>query len=243
VYVVDFPRKNGHVILGFFSVLTKESGDSVPRTPWDFSLWACSTQGPALGDELPGGSYTRRLQGCIGARGASPQSSILRCNIDTLGCVDSTVNYSLKLVSYWHGILYPSALCRRRLLVNLDVFEILTPRFSLASEDLIVRKTPCFQRAEECFHRCIGMGLELHPMQSIEQVLADLAELFDGRLQVFDLVTAAECRPIRSGPATTHGSRQLYAPCGNKHSTRSGPRNRSCRSTALHIDRSMTQAY
>ena len=25
-----FPRKNGHVILGFFAVLSKESGDSVP---------------------------------------------------------------------------------------------------------------------------------------------------------------------------------------------------------------------
>jgi hypothetical protein len=35
---VYFPRKNGHVILGFFGVLSKESGDSVPRTPWDFSL-------------------------------------------------------------------------------------------------------------------------------------------------------------------------------------------------------------
>src|SRR5215471_1430149 len=33
--VLQFPRKNEHVILGFFGVSSKESGDSVPRTPWD----------------------------------------------------------------------------------------------------------------------------------------------------------------------------------------------------------------
>jgi hypothetical protein len=38
-----------------------------------------------------------RGQGCIGVRGASPQSSILRCNVDTLSCVDWTVNDSRKL--------------------------------------------------------------------------------------------------------------------------------------------------
>src|SRR5215471_3637173 len=31
--VLQFPRKNEHVILGFFGVSSKESGDSVPRTP------------------------------------------------------------------------------------------------------------------------------------------------------------------------------------------------------------------
>src|SRR6516225_10201545 len=80
-----FPRKNGHVILGFFGVLSKESGDSVPRTPWDFSLWTCTGGNRPLGRWLPVGGRTRRLQGCIGARGASPQSSILRCSIDSLG--------------------------------------------------------------------------------------------------------------------------------------------------------------
>jgi hypothetical protein len=40
---------------------------------------------------------TCRWQGRIGARGASPQSSILRYGIDTLPSVDPGVNYSLKL--------------------------------------------------------------------------------------------------------------------------------------------------
>ena len=80
-----FPRKNGHVILGFFGVLSNESGDSVPRTPWDFSLWACSGGDRPWAGGPPVGGRTRRLQGCIGARVASPQSSILRCSIDSLG--------------------------------------------------------------------------------------------------------------------------------------------------------------
>jgi hypothetical protein len=33
----------------------------------------------------------------IGARGASPQSSILRCGVDTLPNVEPGVNYSVKL--------------------------------------------------------------------------------------------------------------------------------------------------
>src|ERR1700746_26066 len=80
-----FPRKNGHVILGFFALLSKESGDSVPRTPWDFSLWTCSGGDRPWAGGLPVGGRTPRFQGCIGARGASPQLSILRCNIDSLG--------------------------------------------------------------------------------------------------------------------------------------------------------------
>ena len=46
---------------------------------------------------LPVRGHTRCLQGCMGARGASPQSSILRCNVETLRCIAFTVNYSLKL--------------------------------------------------------------------------------------------------------------------------------------------------
>ena len=53
--------------------------------------------GPWAGG-LPVGGRTRRLQGCIGARGASPQSSILRCSCDTLGQAHSSVNYRLKAV-------------------------------------------------------------------------------------------------------------------------------------------------
>src|SRR6201987_816091 len=82
---VYFPRKNGHVILGFFALLSKESGESVPRTPWVFSLCPCSGGDRPWAGGLPVGGRTRRLQGCIGARGASPQSSSLRCNIDSLG--------------------------------------------------------------------------------------------------------------------------------------------------------------
>ena len=69
----------------FLGALSKESGDSVPRTPWDFSLWACSGRDRPWAGGLPVGGRTCRLQGCIGARGASPQSSILRCSIDSLG--------------------------------------------------------------------------------------------------------------------------------------------------------------
>src|SRR6266567_2676144 len=51
----DFPRKNGHAILGFFGVLSEESGDSVPRTPRDFSLWACTGRDRPLDRPWAGG--------------------------------------------------------------------------------------------------------------------------------------------------------------------------------------------
>ena len=62
---------------------------------------------------LPIGGPARRWQGCIGARGTSPQGSILRGNVDSLGSVDFTVNYSPKLCFIRDGVWYPSALCRR----------------------------------------------------------------------------------------------------------------------------------
>src|SRR5271165_4808791 len=37
-------------------------------------------------------------------------------------------------------------------------------------------------------------------------------------------------------PHADNKCHQLYAPCGNKHSTRCGPRNRSCHSRALHTE-------
>ena len=51
----------------------------------------------------------------------------------------------------------PANLARFQLItvVNLDVFEDLAPCLGPAAEDLIVRKTLCFQRAEERLHRCI----------------------------------------------------------------------------------------
>ena len=45
----------------------------------------------------PGGDHACRLQGCIGARVGSPQSSILRWSIETLGLVGLYVNYSFEL--------------------------------------------------------------------------------------------------------------------------------------------------
>jgi hypothetical protein len=47
---------------------------------------------------------------------------------------------------------------------------------------------------------------------------------------------------IRSEPATTNGSRRDHAPSGNKHLTRSGPHNRSGRSTVPHTDGSTSRA-
>src|SRR5271163_5082635 len=52
--------------------------------------------GPWAGG-LPVRGHTRRLQGCIGARGASPQSSILRCGVETLGWIAFNVNNPFKL--------------------------------------------------------------------------------------------------------------------------------------------------
>jgi len=43
--------------------------------------------------------------------------------------------------------------------------------------------------------------------------------------------------PIQSRSATTRGSRRDQTPSGNKHSTRFGPHNRSCRSTVPHTSR------
>src|ERR1700751_1566883 len=140
----------------FSLVFIEESGDSVPRTPWDFSLWACSGGDRPWAGGLPGGDRTRRLQGCIGAQRASPQSSILRCNIDSLGYVDFTVNYSFKLCFILARRLVSQCAVQTLVtVVNLDVFEDLAPCLGPAAEDLIVRKTLCFQRAEERFHRCI----------------------------------------------------------------------------------------
>src|SRR3982074_2766832 len=42
----------------FLGVLTEESGDSVPRTPWDFSLWACSGRDRPWAGGLAGGGRT-----------------------------------------------------------------------------------------------------------------------------------------------------------------------------------------
>ena len=102
--------------------------DSVPRTPWDFSPWACSGRDRPWAGGLPVGGHTCRLQGCIGARVASPQSSILHCSIDTLGGIDFTVNYSLKLCFIPARCpVSQRAVQARVTVVNLDVFEDLTP--------------------------------------------------------------------------------------------------------------------
>ena len=105
---------------------------------------------------VPVGGHTCRLQGCIGARVASPQSSILHCSIDTLGCIDFTVNYSLKLCFILaRRPVSQGTVQAPVIVVNLDVFEDFTPCLGPAVEDLIIRKTLCFQRTEEGF----GLGI------------------------------------------------------------------------------------
>src|SRR6516225_9159506 len=85
VATLYFPRKNGHVILGFFRVLSKESGDSVPRTPWDFSLWTCTGGNRPLGRWAarwrphPPFARLHRRSRCV------PAELYLRCSIDSLG--------------------------------------------------------------------------------------------------------------------------------------------------------------
>src|SRR5262245_21827175 len=82
---VYFPRKNGHVILGFLVCYQRNRVTLSPEPPGIFRFGlAPAGIGPWAGG-LPGGGHTRRLQGSIGARGASPQSSILRCSIEILG--------------------------------------------------------------------------------------------------------------------------------------------------------------
>jgi len=64
------------------------------------------------------------------------QSSILRCNIDSLGYVDFTVNYSFKLC-FIHArrLVTQRAVQTLVTVVNLDVFEDLAPCLGLAAED------------------------------------------------------------------------------------------------------------
>jgi hypothetical protein len=45
------------------------------------------------------------------------------------------------------------------IVVKLDVFEELTPGLGPAADDLILWKTLCFQRAEECFHHRIIIAI------------------------------------------------------------------------------------
>ena len=78
--------------------------DSVPRTPWDFSPWACSGRDRPWAGGLPVGGHTCRLQGCIGARVASPQSPI-SIAASTPWAVSIRLSISRSnCVSYWHGV-------------------------------------------------------------------------------------------------------------------------------------------
>ena len=70
-----------------------------PEPPGIFRFGLAPARSAWLGAP-PGSGHTCRLQGHIGARGASPQSSILGYGMDTLPSVDPGVNYSLKL--YFH---------------------------------------------------------------------------------------------------------------------------------------------
>src|SRR6266446_6115948 len=101
-----FPRKNGHVILGFFGVLSEESGDSVPRTPWDFSLWACSGRDRPWAGGLPGGGRTRlfarlhRRSRCVLSRALSSVAT------STSGAASISLSITrLNSVSYCRGLI------------------------------------------------------------------------------------------------------------------------------------------
>jgi hypothetical protein len=69
-----------------------------PEPPGIFRFRLAPAGTGARADGLPVDSPTCRLQECIGARGASPQSSILRCGVDTLGQAHSSVEYWNKTV-------------------------------------------------------------------------------------------------------------------------------------------------
>jgi hypothetical protein len=69
-----------------------------PEPPGIFRFRLAPAGTGARADGLPVDSPTCRLQECIGARGASPQSSILRCSVDTLGQAHSSVEYWNKTV-------------------------------------------------------------------------------------------------------------------------------------------------
>ena len=138
-----------------------------PEPPGIFRIGlAPAGVGPWAGGP-PRGDHARRLQGFIGARGASPQSSILRCSIEILGLVGLNVNYLFKVC-----FIFPGALVSQRavqalvVVVKLDVFEDLPSGLGLAAEELILWKRFCFQRAEECLHRGIFIALS-HPTHAL----------------------------------------------------------------------------
>ena len=122
-------------IFSLLSVILRESGDAVPRTPWDFSLWACT------GSASPGlvgrrAATSCRLQGHIGARGASPQCSILRCDLETLSWVESQRQLLVQTLFY-AGWASGGALCsscwRSRALRQMSSLRITAVRATFLS--------------------------------------------------------------------------------------------------------------
>jgi hypothetical protein len=92
-----FSRRNGHVVLGCL-LYDRSNRATLSLEPPGISRFglAPAGSGPGVGGP-PVGGYARRLQGCSGALGASPQSSILRCSIKTQGSVAFNVSYLPKL--------------------------------------------------------------------------------------------------------------------------------------------------
>ncbi len=73
-----------------------------------------------------------RLQGRTGARVASPQSSIFRHSTSNVRRVDSDVNYAIELgfIPAWRLVIQ-GTVQTLGIVINLDVFEDLTPRLGL----------------------------------------------------------------------------------------------------------------
>src|SRR6516225_2238551 len=138
-------------------MLSKESGGLCPPNPLGFFALGLLRQGPALGrwaahrrPHLPFARLHRRSR-CVLSRALSSIAA------STSWAVSISLSITRSnCVSYWHGVWYRErALQALVTVVNLDVFEDLTPRLGSVGEDLIIRKTFCFERAEERFHRCI----------------------------------------------------------------------------------------
>ena len=103
---------------------------------------------PAGVGRPPEGRPACRLQGRIGARGASPQGSILRCSNKKFRRAVPPVNYFIE-VSFIlaRRLVAQAAVQPLVVIVDFDVLKELPARLGLSRKDLIGRKGLGFQRA------------------------------------------------------------------------------------------------
>jgi len=152
-----FPRKNGHVILGFCLLYHRRNRVTLSPEPPGILRFGLAPAGSGPGPVGRAEAATPAVCKAAAALKVRPeQSSILRCNIETLGSVAFTVNYLPKLCFIvTRRLVSQCAVEPLVIVVKLDVFEDLTPGLGPAAEDLLLRKTFCFQRTEECLHHRI----------------------------------------------------------------------------------------